>query len=139
MFFSCALNFLSYSNFGSTESEDARTCAKAVRILKEKHPEMILDGEIQANFALNSELLEEYYPFSDLVNHKVNTLIFPSLASGNIAYKLLQEFGTAEAIGPVVLGMRKSVHVLQQGSSVREIVNMVSLAVMDAQIKEGIV
>lgn len=130
--------FLSYSNFGSTDSEEAKTCAKAVRILKEKHPDMIVDGEIQANFALNSELLDEYYPFSDLVNHKVNTLIFPSLDSGNIAYKLLQEFGTAEAIGPVVLGMRKSVHVLQQGSSVREIVNMVALSVMDAQIKEGI-
>ncbi|RYD83659.1 MAG: NADP-dependent malic enzyme, partial [Sphingobacteriales bacterium] len=126
---------ISYSNFGSTEAEGPREIAKAAKILKEKHPEMIVDGEMQANFAVNNSLLKEYFPFSELADKQVNTLIFPNLASGNIAYKLLQELGGAEAIGPVLLGMKKSVHVLQLGSSVREIVNMVALAVMDAQMK----
>ena len=96
---------------------------------------MIVDGDMQANFALNNELLKEQFPFSDLVDKKVNTLIFPNLASGNIAYKLLQEMGAAEAIGPVLIGLKKPVHVLQLGSSVREIVNMVTIAVVDAQSK----
>jgi malate dehydrogenase (oxaloacetate-decarboxylating)(NADP+) len=109
--------------------------AAAVEILKQKHPGLIVDGEIQANFAMNNELQKEFYPFSELVDKQVNTLIFPNLAAGNISYKLLQEVHGAEAIGPVLLGMKKSVHVLQLGSSVREIVNMVALAVMDAQIK----
>ncbi|MGZ5243990.1 MAG: NADP-dependent malic enzyme [Bacteroidia bacterium] len=127
---------LSYSNFGSTEAEGPREIAKAVKMLKEKHPDMIVDGEMQGNFAVNNALLKEFFPFSELVDKQVNTLIFPNLASGNIAYKLLQELGGAEAIGPVLLGLKKSVHVLQLGSSVREIVNMVALAVMDAQMKE---
>ncbi|MFD1553688.1 NADP-dependent malic enzyme [Putridiphycobacter roseus] len=127
---------LSYSNFGSSDGEDSKKMAQARRILNEKHPSIIVDGEIQANFALNNELLLEKFPFSDLVNKNVNTLIFPNLASGNIAYKLMQEMGDdVEAIGPILLGLKKSVHVLQLGSSIREIVNMVKVAVIDAQIK----
>ena len=127
---------LSYSNFGSAEGEDATKMAKAARILKERHPDLIVDGEIQANFALNDELLSESFPFSTLHNKRVNTLIFPNLASGNIAYKLLQEMAGIEVQGPVLLGMRKSFHILQMGSSVREIHDMVRLAVVDAQIKD---
>jgi malate dehydrogenase (oxaloacetate-decarboxylating)(NADP+) len=127
---------LSYSNFGSTDSDLSRTGSRAVQMIKERNSDLAIDGEMQANFALNNELLKEYFPFSDLVGKQVNTFIFPTLASGNIAYKILQALGAAEAMGPVLLGMRKAVHVLQLGSSVREIVNMAALAVMDAQIKE---
>jgi malate dehydrogenase (oxaloacetate-decarboxylating)(NADP+) len=112
---------------------------EAVRILHERHPEIIVDGEMQANFALNRDLLNEKFPFSVLNQGMPNTLIFPNLASGNIAYKLMQEMGGAEAIGPILLGLNKSVHVLQIGSSVREIVNMVTIAVADAQVKKGMV
>lgn len=128
---------LSYSNFGSAEGADAEKMAKAARILKERHPDLIVDGEIQANFALNDELLAESFPFSTLRNKRVNTLIFPNLASGNIAYKLLQEMAGVEVQGPVLLGMRQSFHILQMGSSVREIHDMVRLAVVDAQIKSN--
>ena len=126
---------LSYSNFGSAEGVDAVKMAEAARILKERHPDLIVDGEIQANFALNEELLAESFPFSNLQNKRVNTLIFPSLAAGNISYKLLQELAGIEVQGPILLGMRQSFHVLQMGSSVREIQDMVRLAVVDAQIK----
>ncbi len=128
---------LSYSNFGSAGGVDAKTMAEAARILKERHPDLIVDGEIQANFALNDELLSESFPFSTLHNKRVNTLIFPNLAAGNIAYKLLQEMAGVEVQGPVLLGMRQSFHVLQMGSSVREIHDMVRLAVVDAQIKSN--
>lgn len=124
---------LSYANFGSSEGDDSIKSREAVRILHEKHPHLIVDGELQANFALNSEMLQEQFPFSKLAGQQVNTLIFPNLSAGNIAYKLMQEIGGAEAIGPLLLGMKKPVHVLQLGSSVREIVNMVTLAVVDAQ------
>jgi malate dehydrogenase (oxaloacetate-decarboxylating)(NADP+) len=124
---------LSYSNFGSGSGEDAEKMAKATKALHEKHPNLIVDGEIQANFALNNELMKEKFPFSQLLNKKVNTLIFPNLAAGNIAYKLLVEMTDAEAIGPILIGMKKSVHVLNLGSSVRDIVNMVAVAVLDAQ------
>jgi malate dehydrogenase (oxaloacetate-decarboxylating)(NADP+) len=124
---------LSYANFGSSEGEDSIKSREAVRILHEKHPNLIVDGELQANFALNGEMLQEQFPFSKLAGQQVNTLIFPNLSAGNIAYKLMQEIGGAEAIGPLLLGMKKPVHVLQLGSSVREIVNMVTLAVVDAQ------
>ncbi|MDF2435942.1 MAG: NADP-dependent malic enzyme [Bacteroidota bacterium] len=127
---------LSYSNFGSSEGELPNKVRDAVQILHKEYPGMIVDGEMQANFALNNELLKEQFPFSDLVDKKVNTLIFPNLASGNIAYKLIQEMGGAEAIGPVLIGMKKPVHILQLGSSVREIVNMVTIAVIDAQAKK---
>ncbi|MDX1651243.1 MAG: NADP-dependent malic enzyme [Brumimicrobium sp.] len=126
---------LSYSNFGSTPGDDASKMAKAVKIIHEKYPTLTVDGEIQANFAMNNEMLMDQFPFSDLVNKEVNTFIFPNLSSGNIAYKLLQEMTEAEAIGPVLVGLRKSVHVLQLGASVREIVNMVKVAVVDAQTK----
>lgn len=127
---------LSYSNFGSSEGELPNKVRDAIEILHKNYPGMIVDGEMQANFALNNELLKEQFPFSDLVDKKVNTLIFPNLASGNIAYKLIQEMGGAEAIGPVLIGMKKPVHILQLGSSVREIVNMVTIAVIDAQAKK---
>ncbi|MFT5641791.1 MAG: malate dehydrogenase (oxaloacetate-decarboxylating)(NADP+) [Cyclobacteriaceae bacterium] len=127
---------LSYSNFGSAKGAVPEKTAKAVRLAKEKWPNMIIDGEIQANVALNHQLLKDNYPFSDLAKTPANTLIFPDLDSGNIAYKLLMELGGAEAIGPILMGMNKPVHVLQVGSSVREIFNMVSIAVVDAQHNE---
>ncbi|MGY6563015.1 MAG: NADP-dependent malic enzyme [Luteibaculaceae bacterium] len=129
------LAMLSYSNFGSTKGKDSNKAAKAVSILHETHPGLIVDGDIQANFALNQELLEENFPFSELVNKKVNTLIFPNLISGNIAYKLLQEVAKLEVVGPILMGMKKPFHVLQMGSSVREILNMITIAVTDAQQK----
>jgi malate dehydrogenase (oxaloacetate-decarboxylating)(NADP+) len=128
---------LSYSNFGSSNGPDARKMAKASKILREEHPDLIVDGEIQANFALNPELLEESFPFSDLVGHRANVFIFPNLAAGNITYKMLQSFGAAEAIGPMLIGTQKSAHVLQLGASVREIVNMATLAAVDARTRKG--
>lgn len=128
---------LSYSNFGSAKGSLPKKVAAAVQIAKEKWPELIIDGDLQANVALNKELLESTYPFSSLSGTTANTLIFPNLASGNIAYKLLMELGGAEAIGPILMGMKKAVHVLQLGSSVREIVNMVAIAVVDAQQVEA--
>lgn len=132
------LAILSYSNFGSNEGEVPDKTREAVRILHEQHPEILVDGEMQANFAMNNLLLKENFPFSKLASGPANTLIFPNLESGNIAYKLLQELGEAEAVGPILLGLNKPVHVLQMGSSVREIVNMVSIAVVDAQSKANI-
>jgi malate dehydrogenase (oxaloacetate-decarboxylating)(NADP+) len=126
---------LSYSNFGSSPGEDSIKMAEAVKILHEKHPTLVVDGEVQANFALNNELMNEKFSFSTLANKEVNTLIFPNLSAGNIAYKLLQEMTEGDAIGPILVGLKKSVHVLQMGSSVREIVNMVKVAVVDAQTK----
>ncbi len=128
---------LSYSNFGSSNGPDARKMAKASKILRQDHPELIVDGEIQANFALNPELLEESFPFSDLVGHRANVFIFPNLAAGNITYKMLQSFGAAEAIGPMLIGTQKSAHVLQLGASVREIVNMATLAAVDARTRNA--
>jgi malate dehydrogenase (oxaloacetate-decarboxylating)(NADP+) len=124
---------LSYTNFGSADGEIPSKVAKAVEILHKTRPDLIVDGELQANFAINNDLLKEQFPFSTLVDKDVNTFIFPNLASGNIAYKLMQELGGAEAIGPVLMGLNKPVHVLQLGSSVREIVNMIIIAVVDAQ------
>ena len=126
---------LSYSNFGSSNGPDAHKMAKASRILRKEYPDLIVDGEIQANFALNPKLLEESFPFSDLVGHKANVFIFPNLAAGNITYKMLQSFGAAEAIGPMLIGTQKSAHVLQLGASVREIVNMATLAAVDARTR----
>ncbi len=124
---------LSYSNFGSSRGREAGIVAEAVAMLHERYPGMVVDGEMQANFAFNTELLKENYPFCELVNGRANTLIFPNLSAGNIAYKLLQSLGFAEAIGPILLGLGKPVHILQLGSSVSEIVNMVTIAVVDAQ------
>ncbi|MEM9023372.1 MAG: NADP-dependent malic enzyme, partial [Bacteroidota bacterium] len=126
---------LSYSNFGSSAGEDARKVSKAVSILHEQYPDMIVDGELQANVALDNELLGEMFPFSNLVNRETNTLIFPNLSAGNIAYKLIQRMGAAETIGPILLGMKQPVHILQLGSTVREIVNMVTISVVDAQTR----
>ncbi|MCB9046212.1 MAG: NADP-dependent malic enzyme [Chitinophagales bacterium] len=126
---------LSYSNFGATPSPEANLVRNVVAKIKQMHPELIIDGEMQAGVAFNKDLLRENYPFSDLVNETPNTLIFPNLAAGNIAYHLLQELGGSEAVGPILLGLRKPVHVLQLGSTVRQIVNMVAIAVVDAQSK----
>jgi malate dehydrogenase (oxaloacetate-decarboxylating)(NADP+) len=127
---------LSYSNFGSSETGNPVKVRQAVEKLHKIYPDMIVDGEMQANFALNEELLKDNYPFSTLVGGAANTLIFPNLDSGNAAYKILQEIGGAEAVGPILIGMKKPVHILQLGSSVREIVNMITIAVVDAQSKE---
>jgi malate dehydrogenase (oxaloacetate-decarboxylating)(NADP+) len=126
---------LSYANFGSGRGEEPVKMMQAAQKAKAKYPDLILDGEMQANIALNLDLLRENYPFSQLAEKGANTLIFPNLSAGNIAYKLLQEVGGAEVIGPVLMGMRKPVHILQLGSSVREIVNMVCIAVVDAQMQ----
>ena len=128
---------LSFSNFGSSNDAAAQKVRDAVAILQQKYPGMMVDGELQANFALNPSLLSDNFPFCELSKDGANTLIFPNLEAGNIAYKLLQEMGAAEAIGPILLGMKKPVHVLQLGSSVREIVNMVTIAVVDAQSRKN--
>lgn len=124
---------LTYSNFGSADGEDALKMQRAVAILKEKHPTMIVDGEMQAHLPFDLDLLRENHPFCDLVDGGANTLIFPNLSASNIAYNLVKEIANIEKIGPVLLGMKKPVHVLQLGSSVREIVNMVAIAVVDAK------
>ena len=126
---------LSYSSFGSSNSAEAKLVAHARDIVKQKSPSLIVDGEIQASLAFNREMLSENYPFSELADHDVNTLIFPNLAAGNVAYNLLKEVGGADAIGPILLGLKKPVHVLQLGSSVRSIANMALIAVVDAQLK----
>lgn len=125
---------LSYSNFGSSKGAVPEKTREAVRLAKEKYPELIIDGDIQANIAMDTNIQQEVYPFSDLAEKGANTFVFPNLASGNIAYKLLMEVGGAEAIGPILLGMKRPVHVLQLGSSVRDIVNMAAITVVDAQL-----
>ncbi|MES2628117.1 MAG: NADP-dependent malic enzyme [Bacteroidota bacterium] len=127
---------LSYSNFGSSEGHDADKMRTATEILHKQYPELILDGDVQANFALNQEMLKEQFPFSSLVNRKVNTLIFPNLASGNIAYKLMDELAGMQTMGPILMGLKKSFHVLTLGCSVKEIVNLATIAVLDAQTKK---
>ena len=127
---------LSYSNFGSSSGEDADKMSKAVHILHEEHPNIIVDGEVQANFALDSELMNDKFSFSILANKQVNTLIFPNLSSGNISYKLLQQMTDGDAIGPILIGLNKSIHVMQLGASVREINNMVKIAAIHAQNKK---
>ena len=126
---------LSYSNFGSSQTTGAKKVMEATKLLKKENKNLLVDGEIQADFALNKEKRDYVFPFSDL-KENANTLIFPNLESGNIAYKLIQELDEAEAIGPILIGMKKSVHILQLGCSVREIVNMVTIAVLDAQNKK---
>jgi malate dehydrogenase (oxaloacetate-decarboxylating)(NADP+) len=126
---------LSYSNFGSSDSAEARLVAEATRILKQRDPNLIVDGEMQGSLVFNKEILRDNYPFSDLVEQEVNVLMFPNLTAGNVAYNLLKEVGGADAIGPILLGLKKPVHVLQLGSSVRNIINMALVAVVDAQMK----
>ncbi|WP_295829980.1 NADP-dependent malic enzyme [uncultured Winogradskyella sp.] len=127
---------VSYSNFGSSENETAEKVRNAVEYLHRTYPDMIVDGELQADFALNSEMLQDIFPFSRLAGRKVNTLIFPNLESANITYKLLKELNKAESIGPIMMGLRKPAHILQLGASVDEIVNMTAIAVIDAQERE---
>lgn len=129
---------LSYSNFGSAKGKSVSDMRRALDRLHTEYPEILVDGEMQANTALDAELRQELFPFSKLGSENANVFIFPALSSGNIAYKMVQSLGISEAIGPVLLGFRKSVHVLQLGSSVREIVNMINLAVVDAQGKKGL-
>ncbi|MFN3489007.1 MAG: NADP-dependent malic enzyme [Emticicia sp.] len=124
---------LTYSNFGSTNGDDAVKMQKAVSILKDKHPTMIVDGEMQAHLPFDIDLLKEQHPFSDLVNGRANTLIFPNLSASNIAYNIVKEIANIDKIGPILLGVKKPVHVLQLGSTVREIVDMVAIAVVEAQ------
>jgi malate dehydrogenase (oxaloacetate-decarboxylating)(NADP+) len=128
---------LSYSNFGSSPSAEATMVRNAVERIKHSHPDLVIDGEVQAGVAFNKDLLKENYPFSDLVNEAPNVLIFPNLSAGNIAYHLLQEVGGAEAVGPILLGLRKPVYVLQLGSTVRQIVNIIALSVVEAQVRSG--
>ena len=127
---------ISFSNFGSSNNERASKVRDAVAFLHRHYPDMLVDGELQTDFALNDEMLRERFPFSKLVGKKVNALIFPNLDAANITYKLLKELNEAESIGPIMMGMRKPVHILQLGASVDEIVNMTSVAVVDAQQKE---
>jgi malate dehydrogenase (oxaloacetate-decarboxylating)(NADP+) len=125
---------LSYSNFGSFRGQgNPGAVREAVEILHQTEPDLLVDGEMQANYALNGKLRNKRYPFNKLGDSDANTLIFPNLSSGNITYKVLQSIGTAEAIGPILMGMKKPVHILQRDSSVREIINMVTIAVIDAQ------
>lgn len=126
---------LSYSNFGSTRDANSKKVREAVSLIHKRRPDLTVDGEVQANFAMNKEAFAEKFPFSDLANKNINVLIFPNLESGNIAYKLLQELAGFETIGPILIGLRKTIHILQLGASVNEIVNMTTLAVADAHNK----
>lgn len=127
---------ISYSNFGSSTNESASKVREAVTYLHKNYPEIVIDGELQADFALNPEMLKEKFPFSKLAGKKVNTLIFPNLESANITYKLLKELNKVDSIGPIMLGMGKPVHIFQLGASVEEMVNMAAIAVIDAQEKD---
>nr|WP_167614885.1 NADP-dependent malic enzyme [Maribellus sediminis] len=125
---------LSYSNFGAYKGEGSPVRVKeAVQMLHEKYPELMVDGEMQANYALNGKLRYSRYPFNKLGDEDANVLIFPNLSSGNITYKILQSLGPAEAVGPILMGMKKPIHILQRDSTVREIINMTAIAVIDAQ------
>lgn len=128
---------LSYTNFGSAEHASPTKVKEAVKILHEHYPEMVVDGEIQMDFALNNEMLKSKFPFSKLVNKKVNTLVFPNLDSANITYKMLKELNKATSIGPIIMGLEKAVHIFQLGASVDEMVNMTAVGVVDAQVRES--
>ena len=134
--FSPVMALLSYANYGSSTHPHATKVKKAVRILHETNPDLVVDGEIQTDFALNKELLQSQFPFSKLAGKKVNTLIFPNLESANITYKLLKELNGAASIGPIMVGLRRSVHIMQLGASVDEMVNMTAVAAIDAQERE---
>ncbi|MDQ3243776.1 MAG: NADP-dependent malic enzyme [Gemmatimonadota bacterium] len=123
---------LSFSNFGSVRHPEAEKVARAVQLLREREPALVVDGEMQADTAFDEELLRSAYPFSSLTE-RANVLIFPNLSAGNIAYKLLHHLGGATAIGPILVGMNRPVHVLERGADVQDIVNMAAVAVMDAQ------
>ena len=126
---------LSFSNFGASTRQNATKIAEAVKEIHENFPNVVIDGELQADFALNPAMLKKVYPFSKLVDKKVNVLIFPNLDSANITYKMMKELHGAESIGPIMMGLKKPAHILQLGASVDEIVNMTAIAVIDAQEK----
>jgi len=125
---------LSFSNFGSVRHESANKVATAARILKKKRPELIIDGEMQADIAMSRETAEEYYPFSK-IKGDANVLIFPELNSANISYKLLRHLGGAQVIGPILAGTKLSIHILEMDSSVEDVVSMAALAAVDADVK----
>ncbi|MES2487447.1 MAG: NADP-dependent malic enzyme [Bacteroidota bacterium] len=127
---------VSFSNFGSSQDPSAVKVRQAVAYLHKNHPDIIVDGEIQADFALNPDMLADKFPFSKLRGKKVNVMIFPNLESGNITYKLLKELNKTVSIGPIIMGLEKAVHIVQLGASVEEMVNMAAVAVVDAQEKE---
>jgi malate dehydrogenase (oxaloacetate-decarboxylating)(NADP+) len=127
---------ISFSNFGSSKDPSANKVREAVSYLHKFYPNLMVDGELQTDFALNNEMLQERFPFSKLAGKKVNTLIFPNLDSANITYKLLKELNKAENIGPIMMGLKKPAHILQMDASVDEIVNMAAIAVIDAQKKQ---
>ena len=127
----------SYSNFGSSKDISATKVRTAVKYLHRSYPNLIVDGELQTDFALNNEMRNDIFPFSKLSSKKVNTLIFPNLDSANITYKLLKELNKADNIGPIMMGLKKPVHILQLDASVDEIINMTAIAVIDAQMKES--
>jgi malate dehydrogenase (oxaloacetate-decarboxylating)(NADP+) len=126
---------LSFSNFGSSRFPQAKKVSDAVAILHRSNPELMVDGPIQSDFALNKKMLQKGFPFSSLSNMKVNVLIFPNLDAANITYKLMKEMKEALSIGPILMGLSEPIHVLQLGASVEEIVNMSAIAVIDAQSK----
>jgi len=127
---------VSYTNFGAEPTGSPAAINKVVQEIHNEHPEIVIDGEMQVNFALNTELRDKKYPFSKLTGKKVNTLIFPSLSSSNSAYKLLLEMGMADSIGPIQMGLKKPIHILDIESSVRDIVNVTAVAVIDALMEE---
>lgn len=127
---------ISYSNYGASQHKNAKKVSKAVEILHKTRPDLIVDGEIQVDVAMNQELLREKFPFSPLGENRPNTFIFPNLDAGTVAYKMVKRMSKYEVIGPVLLGVRKSIHIILQGSSVRDIVNMTTIAVADAQVKQ---
>ncbi|UQD54878.1 NADP-dependent malic enzyme [Flavobacterium sp. K5-23] len=134
--FNPVIAMLSYSNFGSSTHPHALKVRQAAKILHTNTPELVVDGDIQSDFALNLELLQSRFPFSKLAGKKVNTLIFPNLESANITYKLLKELNKSDSIGPIMMGLSKSVHILQLGASVNEMVNMTAVAVIDTQERD---
>jgi malate dehydrogenase (oxaloacetate-decarboxylating)(NADP+) len=129
---------VSYSNFGSDSVGSPASVHQVVKTLHERYPEMVVDGEMQVNYALNKELRDKKYPFTRLRDKEVNTLVFPNLSSANASYKILKETGKNDIIGPIQMGLNKPVHILDVDTSVRDIVNMVAVAVIDAIVEENI-
>lgn len=127
---------LSYSNFGSSSDKECTKITEAVAQIHKEYPNVVIDGEVQADFAFNDTMLKKQFPFSKLVDKKINILIFPNLDSANITYKLMKELYEAESIGPIIMGFKKPAHILQLGASVDEMVNMAAITVIDAQEKE---
>ena len=127
---------LSFSNFGSSDSEEARKISSAIKFLHNNNPDIIVDGPIQSDFALNKEMRKSRFPFSNLNGRKVNTLIFPNLDSANISYKIIKELDDSISIGPILIGLNRPVHILQLGASVEEIVNMAAISAIDSQTRK---